>query len=120
MGQDNFWTYNGVVAPMPNVEDIRKWLFDQVDINMGYQCNATYNPKNNEVWFFVTISGQTTRRSASSIPSISSAGRRCIGAAAAARTSPKATPGRYGDERPASSISTRTPTMPMAPFCRGR
>jgi hypothetical protein len=59
MGQDNFWTYNGSVAPMQNVEDIRKWLFDQIDINMGYQCNAVYNPKYNEVTFFVTVQGQT-------------------------------------------------------------
>jgi hypothetical protein len=58
-GQDTFWTYNGTVTPMPNVEDIRKWLFDQIDINMGYQCNAIYNPRYNEVWFFVTILGQT-------------------------------------------------------------
>lgn len=59
MGQDTFWNYNGTVAPMPNVEDIRKWLFDQIDINFGYACVAIYNPKFNEVWFFVTIKGQT-------------------------------------------------------------
>jgi len=58
-GQNNFWTFNGSVSPMPNVEDIRKWLFDQIDINMGYQCNAIYNPTFNEVWFFVTVTGQT-------------------------------------------------------------
>lgn len=58
MGQDNFWTYNGVVQPMANVEDIRKWLFDQIDINLSYQANAIYVPKNNEVWFFVTPTGQ--------------------------------------------------------------
>ncbi len=60
MGQDNFWFYNGTVLPMPNVEDIRKWLFDQIDINMGYQCTAIYNPRYDEVIFFVTIIGQTT------------------------------------------------------------
>lgn len=60
MGQDNLWNYAGSVAPMPNVDDIRKWLFDQIDINMGYQCNAIYNPKFNEVWFFVTIAGETS------------------------------------------------------------
>jgi hypothetical protein len=59
MGQDNFWTYNGVVSPMANVEDIRKWLFDQIDINLSYQSNAIYVPKNNEIWFFVTPTGQT-------------------------------------------------------------
>lgn len=59
-GQSNFWTYNGSVSPIANVEDIRKYVFDQIDINMGYQCNATYNPNFNEVWFFFTIMGQTT------------------------------------------------------------
>lgn len=59
MGQDTFWTYNGTVTPMANVEDIRKWLFDQIDINFGYTCVAIYNPKFNEVWFFVTVQGQT-------------------------------------------------------------
>ena len=59
-GQDTFWMYNGAVQPMPNVEDIRKWLFDQIDINMGYQSTAIYNPQFHEVWFFVTIKGQTT------------------------------------------------------------
>lgn len=60
MGQNNLWMFTGSVAPLPNVDDIREWLFSQIDINMGYQCNATYNPKYNEVWFFVTISGQTS------------------------------------------------------------
>jgi len=60
MGHDNFWTYNGAVTPIPNVEDIRKWLFDQISINMGYQCTAIFNPKNDEVFFFITITGQTT------------------------------------------------------------
>lgn len=60
IGQDNLWNYNGSVSPMPNVESIRKWIFDQIDINMGYQCNAQYNPKYHEIWFFFTASGQTS------------------------------------------------------------
>jgi hypothetical protein len=60
IGQDNLWTYNGSVTPMVNVEDIRKWVFDQLDINMGYQSNAQYNPKYNEIWFFFTAQGSTT------------------------------------------------------------
>jgi len=58
IGQDNLWLYNGAVTPIPNVEDIRKWLFDQISINMGYQCTAIYNPRKDEIWFFVTIEGQ--------------------------------------------------------------
>ncbi len=60
MGQDALWTYNGTVSRMPNLDDIRKWLFDQIDINLGYQATAVYNPQYHEVWFFVTIKGQTT------------------------------------------------------------
>lgn len=58
-GQDNLWTYNGTVTPMPNVENIRKFIFDQIDINFGYTTVAIYNPKFNEVWFFFTIIGET-------------------------------------------------------------
>lgn len=58
-GQDNFWTYNGAVAPMANVEDIRKYVFDALKTDYGYQCCAVYNPKYNEVWFFYTIDGET-------------------------------------------------------------
>lgn len=59
-GQDNFWQFTGSVMPMKNVEDIRRWVFDNLDINLGYQCNASYNPKYNEVWFFFTILGETS------------------------------------------------------------
>lgn len=60
IGQDNLWTYNGSVSPMANVEDVRKWIFDQIDINMGYQCNAQYVATYHEVWFFFTAKGQTS------------------------------------------------------------
>lgn len=58
MGQDTFWTFNGSVSPMMNVEDVRKGIFDMVDINMGYQCTAVFNAQYNEVWFFYTIIGE--------------------------------------------------------------
>lgn len=59
-GTDNLWLYNGTVMPLPNVEDVRRWIYDQLDVNLGYQCNVSYNPKFNEVWMFFTIEGQTT------------------------------------------------------------
>lgn len=59
-GQDTFWMYAGSVGPMPNVEDIRKYVFDAIDINSGYQCNAAYWPQHNEIVFFYTIEGETT------------------------------------------------------------
>ena len=60
MGQDNFWMYDGTVHPIPNVEDIRKAVFDELSVNNGYQCTAVYNPQHNEVWFFYTINGETS------------------------------------------------------------
>lgn len=59
-GTDNFWFYNGQVQPIPNVEDIRKYVFDQVSLINGPQCVAAYNPKYNEVWFFMTLVGQVS------------------------------------------------------------
>lgn len=60
MGTDTFWMYDGgSVRPMPNVEDIRAYVFRDVDPNLGYQCTATYMPKHNEVLFSFTVKGQT-------------------------------------------------------------
>jgi hypothetical protein len=59
MGQDTFWMYNGSVQPIPNVEDIRKYVFDVLKIDYGYQCTAVYSPQHNEIWFFYTVQGQT-------------------------------------------------------------
>jgi hypothetical protein len=59
MGQDTFWTYNGSVAPMANVEDIRKYVFDALKTDYGYQCTAVYSPQHNEVWFFYTVDGES-------------------------------------------------------------
>lgn len=58
-GQDTYWMYNGTVQPMPNVEDIRKFVFDNLNTSYGYQCTAVYSSTHNEVWFFYTVNGQT-------------------------------------------------------------
>lgn len=60
IGQDTFWMYAGAVAPMPNVEDIRKYIYDLIDINAGYQANASYWPQHNEIAFFITVEGDLT------------------------------------------------------------
>jgi hypothetical protein len=59
IGQDTFWTYSGTVTPMPNVDDIRKFVFDTLRTDYGYQCSAIYNPKYDEIWFFYTPTGQS-------------------------------------------------------------
>lgn len=63
MGPDNFWTFNGTVSPMPNVTDIRKWAFEDVQPAQGYHTSASYNAVYNEIWFFFTVEpgGDVTR-----------------------------------------------------------
>lgn len=59
MGTSNFFLYNGAVQVVPNVEDIRAYLFDQLKTDAGYLCAAMYVPRFNEVWFFVVVQGGT-------------------------------------------------------------
>lgn len=57
MGSDNFFMFNGSVTPMPNADDIRRFVYDTLDSSLTYQCSATYNPRFNEVWFSYTVTG---------------------------------------------------------------
>lgn len=59
MGPDNFYFYNGSVSPMPNVEDIRKYVFEMIPDGQDFQCNAIYVPKYHEIWFFYPTTGNT-------------------------------------------------------------
>jgi len=59
MSPDNFWMYDGAVQVMPNVEDIRRFVFNTLNIDNSYQCTATHNPIHDEVEFFYTPMGQT-------------------------------------------------------------
>ena len=52
MGSGNLWMYTGYVQPIPNVEDIRSWLFRNLNKTHAFKAFATYNPMFNEVWFF--------------------------------------------------------------------
>jgi hypothetical protein len=58
MGTDNFFMYDGSVRPIPQVEDIRRAVYDALDQNYAYSCTATYIPKFNEIRFCYTVSGQ--------------------------------------------------------------
>lgn len=60
MGSDNFYVYNGTVSPIPNVEDIRKYVFDAVPATLAFQCAAVYVPKYHEIWFFYPGSSSAT------------------------------------------------------------
>jgi hypothetical protein len=59
MGADNFYFYGGQVAPMPNVEDIRKYVFDSIPNTLFYQCTSIYVPKFHEIWWFYPTTGST-------------------------------------------------------------
>ncbi|MGP0093111.1 MAG: hypothetical protein ACLPKB_24700 [Xanthobacteraceae bacterium] len=59
MGADNFYLYNGSVYPIPNVEDIRKYVFDALPDNLAFQCAAIYVPKYHEIWFFYPTTSDT-------------------------------------------------------------
>jgi hypothetical protein len=59
MGHESFLMYDGSVHEMPNVEDVRKFVFTNLQRSYAYQCSAIYNPKFNEIEFFYTIVGQT-------------------------------------------------------------
>jgi hypothetical protein len=59
MGTDNFFLYDGAVKPMPNVEDIRRNVYNNLDQTYAYTCTATYIAKFNEIWFSWTVKGQT-------------------------------------------------------------
>lgn len=57
MGPNSFWMYNGTVQRMPNVEDIRKFVFDQLDNQTTFQIAAVYNPIYNQIEFFISAAG---------------------------------------------------------------
>lgn len=51
-GDDNFWMFNGSVQPMPNVESIRRFVFDAIPASLKFQCTAVYVPKFHQIIFF--------------------------------------------------------------------
>jgi len=61
MGSDNFYSYSGgIVAPIPTVEEIRKYVFDALPPSLGYQCHAVYIPKYHEIQFFYPTTGSSS------------------------------------------------------------
>jgi hypothetical protein len=57
MSNSNFYMYNGAVQAIPNVEDVRKYVFDNLNIANGIMVNAGYNSTFNEVWWFLPLFG---------------------------------------------------------------
>jgi hypothetical protein len=59
MGTRRFWLYTGFVQVAPNSTDIEAYVFDNLNVSYTYKCFASFNPKNNEVWFHYP-SGEST------------------------------------------------------------
>lgn len=57
MTPTTFMMYDGSVHAVPNVEDIRKYVFDALTTAQLLQVSAGYNPINDEVWFNVPMFG---------------------------------------------------------------
>jgi hypothetical protein len=59
MGSGNFWMYSGFVQPIPNAEDIRAWVFGNINLTHLFKAFAFYNPLFNEVWFVYPSASST-------------------------------------------------------------
>ncbi len=59
MGSGNLWMFAGAVQPIPNVEDVRAWVFDNVNTEHIFKSIAFYNPMFDEVWFIFPTAGST-------------------------------------------------------------
>jgi hypothetical protein len=60
MSENNFFQYDGTIRPIDNVEDIRKYVFDNLTFNEGFEAEASYSPIYNEVWFKLCMFGSIT------------------------------------------------------------
>jgi hypothetical protein len=60
MTPSSFMMYDGSVHPMPNVEDVRKYIFDNINTTQNLRVTALYNATYDEVWFNVAMFGSST------------------------------------------------------------
>lgn len=60
MTPTTFMMFDGSVHPIPNVEDIRKYVFDNLTVTQLLEVSAGYNPTNDEVWFTLPMFGSST------------------------------------------------------------
>jgi hypothetical protein len=60
MGANTFWMSSGNNAePIPNVNDIREYVFGSLTVLNRFQCHAVYNAEFNEIKFIWTAEGDT-------------------------------------------------------------
>lgn len=60
MSPNNFMVYDGAVHQMPNAEDVRKYVFDNLTVVQALEISAGYNPIYDEIWFNVPMFGSST------------------------------------------------------------
>lgn len=58
MGTDKFYMYSGRVETLPCA--LRQYIFDDIDLNQGFQVFGSSNEGYNEVWWFYCSAGSTT------------------------------------------------------------
>lgn len=51
MSSDGFHMFNGYVQDVPNQDDIRFWVFDNLNDEQAAKCVSYYNATFNEAWF---------------------------------------------------------------------
>lgn len=58
MGLNDFHLNNGIrINPIGN--DVREYVFNRLDRQKNTSCHALYNSQLKEIWFFITVSGQS-------------------------------------------------------------
>jgi len=59
MSDSNLWMFSGYAQPIPNVNDVRSWVFDNLNKSHVTKAFAFYNQTFNEVWFVFPGLGAT-------------------------------------------------------------
>jgi hypothetical protein len=59
-GFNAFLYYDGAsVRQLPNIEDVRRYVYDNININDSFHCAAVFNPIFNEIWFIYSAGTAT-------------------------------------------------------------
>jgi hypothetical protein len=63
MGNNSFYVYAASVAEVPNVDDIKQFVFDNLRTEYGYLCWGHYNAKHDEIrWEYVSLTADNPDR----------------------------------------------------------
>lgn len=59
MGANGFYVFNGAVQEIPNVNDIKSHVFDNIRRELAFLCFAHYDAKFEEINWYYVVEGQT-------------------------------------------------------------